>query len=113
MNAPDQNDIDEAKAAAAGRDVYLLEVPATEETFYMLATAPKKVDYVRFMSDIKDADPAKMMRAQETFVLSCRLWPSKEALKEVFEKQIFVCGKFGEELLKNCGLEAKATSKKL
>lgn len=110
MNAPTESDVLDAQEAAKGRKVYKLEVTIGDETYYLIAAKPKKVDFQRLMTETKDAPPAKAMRAQENFVLSCRLWPEEKQVKDLFEDEFALGNAFGAELIAKLGLDAKATS---
>ena len=113
MSAPDEKDVDEAKAKAKGRDVSQIEVTSNEETFYMLCTAPSKAEYIRFLGELKTEDTGKLIRAQESFVKRCCLFPTLEEVDKLFDAKSVIAGKFAGELMKLAGSEATAVTKKL
>lgn len=113
MTPPTDNDIAEARSAAKGRDIYMVEIEHDGETFYAIITAPKRDDYFHFLDTVKVEDAGKQIRAQDTFALNCTLWPEKKELQKLFEARISFSGKIAGEALKHAGSEAKASSKKL
>lgn len=115
MTEPTDKDINDARAAAEGAKLYRTIVAAGDAEVTLLFKKPSKAEFHRFLDAVgaKDAKAAAITRAQETFVLSCRLWPEAAELKQLFAEFYTLGTHLSEEIVKVAAGDAKATTEGL
>lgn len=111
MIEPSEKDIEAARAAAGGEKIYKATVTVDGEEFYALFKKVPRAEFYRYLDKIGDrsANTAAVVRAQETLILSCALWPSKEDLKTLFAEHYSFATRLADQCFNAAQGEAKAT----
>lgn len=115
MNEPSEKDIEAARAAAKSGKIFKATVSVDGEEIFAIFEKPSKPEFHRYLDKIgeKDIKTAAITRAQETFVTSCVLWPSKDDLKVLFSEHYTLATNLAEQCFKVAAGDAKATTEGL